>query len=63
MNSLGVAAERIHVDHDLTGTNRARPGLHDALAASREGDTLAVTKLDRRARSLPDAREILEARP
>jgi DNA invertase Pin-like site-specific DNA recombinase len=63
LTSLGVAAERIYVDHGLTGTNRARPGLREALAASREGDTLVVTKLDRRARSLPDAREILEARP
>ncbi len=25
--ALGVAEERIYVDHGLTGTNRARPGL------------------------------------
>jgi len=30
------------------------------LAACRAGDPLVVTKLDRLARSLPDAREILE---
>jgi len=30
------------------------------MAACREGDTLVVTKLDRLARSLPDARSILE---
>jgi hypothetical protein len=52
---LGVAASRIYVDHGLTGTNRERPGLREALAACREGDTLVVTKLDRLARSLPDA--------
>ena len=31
-----------------------------ALAACREGDTLVVTKLDRLARSLPDARAIAD---
>lgn len=56
----GVGRERIYVDHGLTGTNRERPGLREALAACRGGDTLVVTKLDRLARSLPDAREILE---
>ena len=60
LSSLGVSAERIYVDHGLTGTNRERPGLREALAACRAGDTLVVTKLDRLARSLPDAREILE---
>ncbi len=58
--ALGVRAERIYVDHGLTDTNRDRPGLREALAARREGDTLVVTKLDRFARSLPDAREILD---
>jgi DNA invertase Pin-like site-specific DNA recombinase len=43
---LGVEAERIYVDHGLTGTNRERPGLREALAACRAGDTLVVTKLD-----------------
>jgi DNA invertase Pin-like site-specific DNA recombinase len=51
---------RIYVDRGLTGTNRERPGLREALAACREGDTLVVTKLDRLARSLPDARAIAE---
>jgi DNA invertase Pin-like site-specific DNA recombinase len=58
--TLGVTADRIYVDHGLTGTNRERPGLREALAACRAGDTLVVTKLDRLARSLPDARQILE---
>jgi DNA invertase Pin-like site-specific DNA recombinase len=60
LSALGVTAERVYVDHGLTGTNRARPGLREALAACRAGDTLVVTKLDRLARSLPDAREILD---
>lgn len=42
----------------MTGRNRRRPGLQQALAAVREGDTLAVPKLDRLARSVPDARAI-----
>jgi DNA invertase Pin-like site-specific DNA recombinase len=58
--ALGVKPNRIYVDHGLTGTNRARPGLREALAACRSGDTLVVTKLDRLARSLPDARDIVE---
>jgi hypothetical protein len=33
---LGVAANRIYVDHGLTGTNRERPGLREALAACRD---------------------------
>ena len=58
--ALGVAGNRIYVDHGLTGTNRERPGLREALAACREGDTLVVTKLDRLARSLPDVRAIAD---
>ncbi len=50
LRSLGVCPARIYVDHGLTGTNRDRPGLREALAACREGDTLVVTKLDRLAR-------------
>jgi DNA invertase Pin-like site-specific DNA recombinase len=57
---LGVAPERIYVDHGLTGTTRARPGLREALAACHDRDTLVVTKLDRLARSLPDARDIAD---
>ena len=49
----GVAPDRIYV-----GTNRERPGLREALAACRAGDTLVVTKPDRLARPLPDARAI-----
>ena len=58
--ALGVAEDRIYTDHGLTGTTRARPGLDQALAAVREGDTLVVPKLDRLARSVPDARAIAD---
>jgi DNA invertase Pin-like site-specific DNA recombinase len=60
LTALGVAAERVYVDHGLTGTHRDRPGLREALAACRADDTLVVTKLDRLARSLPDARDIVD---
>jgi len=60
LEALGVPVERLYVDHGLTGTNRDRPGLREALAACRAGDTLVVTKLDRLARSLPDARDIVD---
>ena len=58
--ALGVPLDRLYVDHGLTGRHRERPGLREALAACRAGDTLVVTKLDRLARSLPDARDIVE---
>ncbi|MDP8928191.1 MAG: recombinase family protein [Actinomycetota bacterium] len=55
---LGVDEDHIYLDRGLTGTNRARFGLAQALAAARAGDTLVVPKLDRLARLMPDAREI-----
>ena len=57
---LGVGEDRIYTDRGLTGTNRLRPGLDQALAAVRSGDTLVVPKLDRLARSVPDARAIAD---
>jgi|ERR1035441_1214635 DNA invertase Pin-like site-specific DNA recombinase len=57
--ALGVTDDRIYLDFGLTGTNRKRPGLDQALAAVRSGDTLIVPKLDRLARSVPDARDII----
>jgi len=60
LETLGVGIDRVYVDHGLTGTNRERPGLRQAMAACRHGDTLVVTKLDRLARSLPDARDIVK---
>jgi DNA invertase Pin-like site-specific DNA recombinase len=61
LEELGVAPDRIYTDRGLTGTTRARPGLDQALAAVRAGDTLVVPKLDRLARSVPDARQIADA--
>lgn len=57
--ALGVPPDRVYLDKGLTGTSRARPGLDQALAAVRDGDTLTVTKLDRLARSVHDALDIL----
>ena len=61
LQDLGVAPERIYMDRGLTGTTRARPGLDQAFAAVRAGDTLVVPTLDRLARSVPDARQIADA--
>src|SRR5688572_26549487 len=61
LEELGVAPDRIYTDRGFTGTTRARPGLDQALAAVRSGDTLVVPKLDRLARSVPDARQIADA--
>jgi DNA invertase Pin-like site-specific DNA recombinase len=58
LRELGVTEDRVYLDHGLTGANRKRPGLDQALAAVRAGDTLVVPKLDRLARSVPDARAI-----
>jgi hypothetical protein len=44
LQELGVTEDRVYLDHGLTGTNRSRPGLNNALAALREGDTLVVPK-------------------
>jgi DNA invertase Pin-like site-specific DNA recombinase len=60
LERLGVLPADIHTAHGLTGTNRARPGLHEALAACRDGDTLVIAKLDRLARSLRDAKDIID---
>lgn len=61
LGALGVEPSRIYFDHGLTGTNRDRPGLREALAAAREsGDEFIVTKLDRLARSIRDARDIAD---
>lgn len=61
LEQFGVAPDRIYTDHGFTGSTRTRPGLDQALAAVRSGDTLVVTKLDRLARSVLDARRIADA--
>ena len=58
--ALGVSLQKTFTDQGLTGTNRARPGLREALAACRAGDILVVTKLDRLARSRRDAKDIVD---
>jgi DNA invertase Pin-like site-specific DNA recombinase len=58
LHALGVPPDRVDIDHGISGTKRERPGLDQALAAVRTGDTLVVPKLDRLARSVPDARDI-----
>lgn len=58
LRELGVPDDRVYLDHGLTGTNRQRSGLDQALAAVRVGDTLVVPKLDRLVRSVPEARAI-----
>ncbi len=45
--------DRVYVDHGLTGPNRARPAVREALAACRSGDTLVVTKLSPSATGSP----------
>jgi len=59
--NLGVPHDRVYTDKVLIGSKRQRPGLDQALAAVRQGDMLVVPKLDRLARSVPDAREIADA--
>ena len=60
MSGLLIGYARVSTDaQDLTA-QRDRRGLREALAACRAGDTLVVTKLDRLARSLPDARDIVD---
>lgn len=50
-----------HINSTMKGKHRLRPGLDQALAAVRSGDTLVVPKLDRLARSVPDASNIADA--
>ena len=40
LRELGVLEERVYLDHGLTGTNRQRPGLDQALAACRANGTV-----------------------
>jgi DNA invertase Pin-like site-specific DNA recombinase len=58
--ALGVSLQKTFTDQGLTGTNPARQGFREALAACRAGDTLVVTKLDRLARSRRDAKDIVD---
>lgn len=59
--SFGIEPSRIYVDRGLSGRNRNRPGLREALAACRDGDTFVATKLDRLTCSVRDAHEVADA--
>lgn len=56
---LGVDRERVYTDKHTGRSMKDRPGLAQAIAALRPGDVLVVTKLDRLARSVPDARDLV----
>ncbi|MCW4601511.1 recombinase family protein [Janibacter hoylei] len=56
---LGVARDRIYTDKRTGRSMKDRPGLAQAIAALRPDDVLVVTKLDRLARSVPDARDLV----
>ena len=53
-----MAPERVYVDHGLSGTSRARPGLDQALATVRAGGHAGGPKRDHLTRSVPDARPV-----
>ncbi len=61
LKHLGVDPERIYTDKGRIGRNRDRPGLREALAACRAGDTIMVTTLDRLGRSAVDLHTIARA--
>ena len=55
-----VAEDRIYIDRGKSGKNMKRPGLDQAIAAVRDGDTFIVTELDRLSRSMADLLAIAE---
>lgn len=57
--AAGVDDERIYTDVGFTGKNLQRAGLHQALAAVREGDTFVVPKMDRFARNVEDTLQLV----
>jgi len=59
-DALGRAAcAQVYYDHGVSGAKAARPGLDEALAALREGDTLVVYKMDRLGRSVLHLADLL----
>lgn len=60
LGRLGIERKRIYTDKRSGKATADRPGLREAIAAASEGDVLVVTRLDRLARSVPDARDIVE---
>ena len=60
---IGVERDRVYIDHAVSGRQAKRPGLENAINASREGDEFCVTKLDRLGRSVTDLNAIVTGRP
>lgn len=58
LSAAGCA--RIFEDHGLSGSNRKRPGLADALDALAPGDVFTVWRLDRMGRNLADLLAIVQ---
>ncbi len=54
-----AGCKRIFQDQGISGIARQRPGLDEALAALKPGDTLVVWKLDRLGRSLAHLIELI----
>jgi DNA invertase Pin-like site-specific DNA recombinase len=50
----------IFQDKGLSGSDRSRPGLHDALSKLKKGDVLVVWRLDRLGRSLAHLIELID---
>ncbi|OZC73743.1 DNA resolvase [Rhodococcus sp. 06-418-5] len=57
LGKIGVERDRVYVDNGVSGRQSKRPGLENAINASREGDEFCVTKLDRLSRSAGDLHE------
>lgn len=49
--AAGVRRDDLYTDHGVSGARNHRPALEQALQALQEGDTLAITTLDRLGRS------------
>jgi DNA invertase Pin-like site-specific DNA recombinase len=58
---LCVAEDRTYLDEGLTGTARAGPGSAQVLTAVRAGEILVMVKLDRLARTVPDACGLIDS--
>jgi DNA invertase Pin-like site-specific DNA recombinase len=58
LRAAGVGDRHIYSDH-MSGGRADRPGLKEALAACRSGDTLVVWRLDRLGRSVRDLANIV----
>lgn len=56
-----AGCDMIHEDEGVSGVARRRPGLDQALAAMKRGDTLVTWRLDRLGRSLPHLIELVTA--